>query len=114
MFLALRSLIHETNDLEATKRWLTDVLGSEPYFDEDPYVGFDVGGDELGVLRVEGTPAPPRAYWGVDDLTAELARLEARGCQRLHDPHDVGGGITMVSVLTPHGFELGLIEHPAG
>ena len=111
MYLALRSLIHETNDLAATKRWLTDVLGVEPYFDEPFYVGFDIGGDEFGVLPVEGEPSPPSGFWGVDDLEHELARLEAAGATRLHDPEDVGGGIVMVTVRTAHGFDLGLIQH---
>ncbi len=113
MYLGLRSLIHETNDLAATTQWITAVVGVAPYFEEPSYVGFDLGGDELGLLPVTGEPEPPRGYWGVDDLGAELARLEEAGATRLHDPEDVGGGITMVTVRTPHGFDLGLIEYPA-
>lgn len=112
MFKGLRSLIHETNDLAAAKRWIADAVGVEPYFDEPFYIGFEIGGHELGLLPVDGPPGPARAYWGVDDLAAELARLEAAGGRRLGDPDEVGEGIVMVRVQGPHGIELGLIQNP--
>lgn len=112
MLLGLRSLIHQTDDLDGATRWLTDALGVGPYFEEPFYVGFEIGGCELGLLPVDGAPEPPSAYWGVHDLAAALAGLEAAGASRLDDPEDVGGGIVMVRVRGPHGLELGLIQNP--
>lgn len=112
MLKGLRSLIHTTTDLESTKRWVADTLGVEPYFDEPFYVGFEIGGHELGLLPIDGDTEPARAYWGVDDLGSALATFEGNGAERLADPEDVGGGITMVRVRTPHGLEIGLIENP--
>ena len=54
MLQGLRTAIYHVGDLEAAKRWYTDVLGVQPYFDEPFYVGFDVGGFELGLLPEEG------------------------------------------------------------
>ena len=36
--------------MAAAKRWYTKVLGLTPYFDQPFYVGFNVGGYELGLL----------------------------------------------------------------
>lgn len=48
MLLGLRTAIYRTPDLEAGKRWYTKVLGAAPYFDQPFYVGYNVGGYELG------------------------------------------------------------------
>ena len=64
-----------------------------PYFDEPFYVGFSVGGFELGLIP-DGTPSPDgsQAYWGVPDAAAELERLVGLGAT-VHEPvRDVGGG----------------------
>jgi len=56
------------------------VLGRDRYFDEPFYVGFAVGGFELGLVP-DGQPglAGVQVYWGVADAAAELARLTALG-----------------------------------
>ena len=48
--LGLRTVIYPAPDLDATKAWWTSFLGVEPYFDQPFYVGFAVGGYELGLL----------------------------------------------------------------
>lgn len=48
MILGLRTAIYPTPDLAAGKKWYSEVLGLEPYFDQPFYVGFSVGGFELG------------------------------------------------------------------
>ena len=49
MFLGLRTVVYKVSDLGRAKAWYTKVLGIEPYFDEPFYVGFNVGGYELGL-----------------------------------------------------------------
>lgn len=48
--LGLRTLIYPSNDLETDKTWWAQALGFQPYFDQSFYVGFDVGGYELGLI----------------------------------------------------------------
>ena len=50
LLLGLRTVIYHAPDLGASKAWFAGVLGVEPYFDEPFYVGFDVGGYELGLV----------------------------------------------------------------
>ena len=113
MIQGLRTAIYPTPDLARGKEWYRQVLGRDPYFDEPFYVGFSVGGFELGLIPDGETGvAGVQAYWGVPDAAAELARLEALGARVQEPVKDVGGGIKVASVLDPFGNVFALIENP--
>lgn len=114
-FLGLRTLIYKVNDLNAAKKWYIEALGYEPYFDEPFYVGFDVGGFELGLYPtdnefIKGTNI--ECYLGVNDVAASHARLISLGAREYTPLQDVGGGIIVSTVLDPFGNILGLIYNP--
>ena len=113
MIQGLRTVLYPAPDLDAGKAWYREALGVDPYFDEPFYVGFAVGGFELSLVP-DASPGPDgaRAYWGVPDVDAELARLEGLGATVLEPVTDVGGGIKVASVLDPFGNAFGLIENP--
>jgi len=116
MLQGLRSQIYQVADLEAAKAWYTHLLGTPPYFDEPFYVGFDVGGYELG-LQPGGDPDAGQAkeaatYWGVPDAGAAHAHLLALGATEYQPVQDVGGGIKLGAVRDPQGGILGVIENP--
>jgi catechol 2,3-dioxygenase-like lactoylglutathione lyase family enzyme len=112
MFLGLRTIVYPAPDLAASKAWFTEITGVEPYFDEAFYVGFEIGGYELGLVP-DGDPAEgPVTYWGVEDADAAYARLVAGGATAKEPIHDVGGGIRLGSVREPGGSILGVIENP--
>ena len=50
MFQGLRTVIYHVNDLAKATGWYTKVVGKPPYFHHPFYVGFEVGGYELGLL----------------------------------------------------------------
>ena len=116
MFLGLRTAIYQVNDIEKAKKWYSSVLGFRPYFDEPFYVGFNVGGYELGLQpsivepehKVEGVVA----YWGVEDVAAALNRVLEQGASKHEDVQDVGGGIKVATVKDPFGNVFGIIENP--
>ena len=113
MFLGLRTVIYPALELAAAKAWYASVLGVAPYFDEPFYVGFDVGGYELGLdPDPKQARAGPRTYWGVDDADAALAALLDHGAEAHTPVTDVGGGIRVATVLDPSGHILGIIENP--
>lgn len=110
MFLGLRTVNYPAPDLEAAKAWWTAVLGVEPYFDEPFYVGFEVGGYELGLNPA--MTGGPITYWGVPDADAALQALLDAGAQPNDPVTDVGGGIRVASVLDAAGNVVGVIENP--
>ena len=79
MFLGLRTVIYPAPDLAASKAWYTALLGFEPYFDEPFYVGFEVGGYELGLHPAADTAVGAVSYWGVSNADDALATLLAAG-----------------------------------
>jgi catechol 2,3-dioxygenase-like lactoylglutathione lyase family enzyme len=109
MFLGLRTVIYPAPDLDASKAWYSKVLGFGPYFDEHFYVGFDVGGYELG-LNPQNDVA--EAYWGVDDIGMAFAALLEAGATERSPVSGVGGGIKVATLLEPSGAVLGIIENP--
>lgn len=115
MILGLRTAIYHVDDLQSAKEWYTKVLGVEPYFDEPFYVGFNVGGYELGLnpdtSKVK-KGSSSYVYWGVRDARAEYRRLLELGAEPHEEVQDVGGGILVATVLDAWGNVFGIIENP--
>jgi predicted enzyme related to lactoylglutathione lyase len=113
MLLGLRTAIYPAPDLTRAKQWYAQALGQEPYFDQPYYVGFAVGGFELGLVP-DGAPGVDgaRPLWGVVDVDAAHARLIALGATALEPVTDVGEGIRVAAVRDPFGNRLGLIQNP--
>ena len=110
--LGLRTVIYPAPDLAAAKSWWSGFLGLTPYFDEAYYVGFEVGGYELGLLPDADPSQGAIIYWGVADVAAAIDAALAHDAE-LHGPAtDVGEGIVTGSVRTPNGEILGFIRNP--
>ncbi len=114
MFKGLRTIIYPSSDLAKATEWYASVVGHAPYFNKPFYVGFNVGGFELGLLPPgdEDANDSPTTYWGVDDIHAEYARVIALGAKAKSAVKDVGGGILVASVVDPFGNIVGLIQNP--
>ena len=113
MIKGLRTAAYPAPDLAKAKAWYEMVFQRKPYFDEPFYVGFEIGGFELGLVpdAVPGTSGP-RALWGVDDIQEEVRRLQAAGVNLATPIQDVGGGIKVAEIADPFGNLVGLIENP--
>lgn len=80
MIQGLRTVIYHVADLAQAKAWYSQVLQHEPYFDQPFYVGYSVGGFELGLVPDgKSGPGGSVAYWGVADAAAEVKRMEELG-----------------------------------
>ena len=118
MLLGLRTVIYKAPDLERAKVWYERVFGLTPYFDEPFYVGYNVGGYELGLDPDTDTgrrspgPGGSVAYWGVEKLGPAIERLTAAGVELVAPMKDVGGGIMVATIRDPFGNVIGLIENP--
>lgn len=113
MIQGLRTVVYPVTDLAAATAWYRGVLDVAPYFEEPFYVGFEIGGFELGLIP-DGTPGASggTAFWGTPDVKTELARLLALGASLEMPVTDVGGGISIASVKDPDGNVFGVIENP--
>jgi predicted enzyme related to lactoylglutathione lyase len=116
MFQGLRTVIYHVDDLDRGKTWYSSALGIEPYFDQPYYVGFNVGGYELGLdpdmTGITIGAGGVGAYWGVSDCEAAFNRLLELGASAHSPVRDVGEGIRVASVTDPFGNVIGVIENP--
>ncbi len=130
--LGLRTLVHPVRDLASAKTWYSAAFEVAPYFDEPFYVGFNIGGYELGLVPPEpaelpvGQAIPDQtapdfsakpsiggvAYWGVEDIVATYDRLLALGALSVEPPNNVGGPIEVATLADPDGNLIGLIYNP--
>ena len=113
MIRGLRTVIYHVSDLAKAKSWYSQVLEQEPYFDQPFYVGYSVGGFELGLVPDgKSGPGGSVAYWGVGDAAAAVKRMEELGAKIREPLTDVGEGIRVATVVDPFGNSFGLIENP--
>ncbi len=116
MMQGLRTVIYRVPDLPRAKAWYSKAFGVQPYFDEPFYVGFNVGGYELGLdPDVSGSAPGPGgsvAYWGVADVAAAVTHVVGVGATIVAPIQDVGGDIRVATVADPFGNLVGLIENP--
>jgi predicted enzyme related to lactoylglutathione lyase len=109
----LTSIVYTVRDLDSAKAIHAALLGAEPHTDQPYYVGFNVGGVEIG-LAPQSQPEPaatPVVYIGVADLDAAVAAVVQAGATLVAGPQDVGGGTRIATVTDANGNTLGLIHH---
>lgn len=114
--LGLRTVIYKVPNLEKGKKWYAKAFQTEPYFDEPFYVGFDIGGYELGLLPEEKKPLhrsdAVAAYWGVENISKVYQQMLDHGATENEAPENVGGEIMTATVFDPWGNLIGLIYNP--
>ena len=110
-------------DHAAAKKWYSELLGIEPYFNVPGYTEFRIGDyqHELGIIDSSYAPAGYQAkpsgaivHWHVDDLQATLDRLIALGAVEYQPITDHSGGkgdFVTASVADPFGNVLGIMTN---
>ncbi|MFB4308553.1 VOC family protein [Actinomadura sp. GTD37] len=108
----IKTVLHPVSDLAKAKAVYAALLGVPPTADSSYYVGFEVGGQHIGLVPDGGQQGmtSPVAYWHVLDIEAKIAELTAAGAAVKEAPHDVGGGRLVASVTDPDGNVLGLLQ----
>lgn len=113
--MGLRTVIYMVPDLAKAKQWYAKAFGKEPYFDEPFYVGFEIGGYELGLhpeKKDQRRADNVEAYWGVEDIRKASAHFIALGAKKHNEIKEVGGGIEVTTLLDPWNNIIGLIYNP--
>jgi len=110
----IKTVLHPVSDLAAAKPVYVALLGIEPQADAPYYVGFDVAGQQIGLVPGGGPQAmtSPVAFWHVSDIEAKLAEVTAAGATLKEAAHDVGGGRLVATFTDPDGNVLGLLQDP--
>jgi predicted enzyme related to lactoylglutathione lyase len=108
----IKTVLHPVTDLAKSKPVYTALLGMEPQSDAPYYVGYEAGGQQIGLVPGGGPQGmtSPVAFWHVSDIEAKLAEVTAAGATLHEAAHDVGGGRLVATFKDPDGNVLGLIQ----
>ncbi|GAA4513082.1 MULTISPECIES: VOC family protein [Nonomuraea] len=112
MTISIKTVLHPVTDLAKAKAVYAALLGVEPQTDSSYYVGFEAGGQHIGLVPGGGPQGmtSPVAYWHVPDIEAKVAEMTAAGATVREAAHEVGAGRLVATVTDPDGNVLGLIQ----
>lgn len=110
-------------DLDAAKKWYSEVFEIQPYFEKPGYIEFRVGDyeHEMGIIDAKwappsaagtpaaGTPGGAIIYWHVDDVEGAYNRLLDLGATTYQPVITRGEGFVTASVVDPFGNILGVM-----
>jgi predicted enzyme related to lactoylglutathione lyase len=112
----LGTVIYHVPDIDRAKAWYAAAFRQQPYFDQPFYVGFNLGGYELGLDPDPASGSPGAggavAYWRVTEIDEALRHFAAHGATITAAAQDVGEGIKVARVMDPFGNVIGLLENP--
>jgi predicted enzyme related to lactoylglutathione lyase len=108
----IKTVLHPVTDLEKAKPVYTALLGVPPMADSPYYVGYEVAGQQIGLVPGGGGMTSPVAFWHVADIEGRLAEVTAAGATVKEAPHDVAAGRLVATFTDPDGNVLGLIQDP--
>ena len=108
----IKTVLHPVTDLDRAKAMYTALLGIPPQADSPYYVGYEVAGQQIGLVPSGGPQSmtSPVAYWHVPHIEAKLAEVTAAGGTVKEAPRNVGGGRLVATFTDPDGNVLGLIQ----
>lgn len=107
----VKIVLHPVADLAAAKGIYASLLGIQPQADSDYYVGFDLGGQHIGLYPAgPDSSKSPVAYFEVDDIDAKLAEVTAAGATVKEPPAKVGGTRRVATFTDLDGNVLGLVQ----
>ncbi len=113
--LGLRTTIYKVNDIAKAKEWYIKAFQTQPYFDQPFYVGFRIGGYELGLQPEEQALLKSDSvvsYWGVENVDKTFEFFISLGATAFEAPQNVGGEIVVATLKDPWDNVIGLIYNP--
>jgi len=116
LMLGLRTTIYMVSDIVEATEWYSKAFNTKPYFNEPFYVGFNIGGYELGLQSEErdinSKTENVFSYWGVEDIQEAYKHLINLGATKHEEPNNVGDGIMVASLYDPWKNIIGIIYNP--
>src|SRR4051812_41232224 len=105
----VKTVIYPVKDIAKAKALFTALLGVEPYADAPYYVGYKVGGQDIG-LDPNGHQHGMTPYYQVDDIKQSLQALLDAGATTVQEIKDVGAGKLIAVVKDTDGNIIGLTQ----
>jgi predicted enzyme related to lactoylglutathione lyase len=105
----IRSVVYPVKDLAKAKAFYSGLFGVEPNADTPYYLGFNVGGQDVG-FDPNGHKDGATVYYKVANIEASLKSLTDAGAKVIQPVKDIGGGGMIASVRDVDGNLVGLMQ----
>lgn len=102
----IKLLVYPVKDVEKAKAFYGKFLDTEPYVADDYYVGYRVGGLEVGLDP--NSNVGPIAYIDVEDIKSSVQAMTEVGAEVVQGIKEVGGGLLIAQVKDANGNVVGL------
>src|SRR5262249_55137444 len=112
MTSGINTIIYPVTNLAAAKQLFETLLGTTPYADEEYYVGFKVGGQDVG-LDPNGEAKEltgPTPFLHVDDIESRFEAVLAAGAEQVQPISRVGGSRRIATAKDKDGNMIGLLQ----
>jgi predicted enzyme related to lactoylglutathione lyase len=110
MARSIKLIVYPVTDVGEAKTFYSQFLGIEPYADTPYYVGYRVGGQEIGLDP--NSKVGPIAYTDVTDIKASLKEMTTAGAEIVQDITDVASGLLIAQVKDTNGNVVGFRQQP--
>ncbi len=115
--LWLRTHIIRAEDIKQVAEWYAKVFNTEPYFESEQYIWFDVAGFEFGVFKYFPEEEISiwkniNIYWGVEDIQWEFKRISELWMKDMMGITDVWEWVKMAEFEDPFGNFFWIIYNP--
>ncbi len=112
--LGIEEVLFFVANVESAKQWYSDLLGENPYFDEEGYVAFRLANVTIGLHpndeKNKSGADGQVVYWRVSAIQKAIAHFEDHGCQKYREPIIGVDGVTVCQLIDPFGNVWGFVE----
>jgi predicted enzyme related to lactoylglutathione lyase len=109
----VKTVLYPVRDLAKAKELFTRLLGAEPMADSPYYVGYEIDGQQIGLVpngHTTQSMTGTTAFWHVDDIKASVQTVLDAGGATQQEINDVGGGRQVAAVTDAEGNVIGFIQ----
>lgn len=112
--LGVEEVLYFVPDVQTAKHWYGDLLGVEPYFDQEGYCAFRLANITVGLHPSDEKNSSGIAgqvtYWRVSDIQKTIAHFELNGCRKFRGPTFGVDRVWVCQIMDPFGDVWGLLE----
>lgn len=112
MTAGVKTILYHVADTAQAKTLYSTLLGMEPYVADEYYVGFQVDGQEIGLVNtaVAKGKTGVQAHVHVEDIEATHQALLDAGAEEVDPIAEVGGGLRVSVLKDTDGNVIGLSQ----
>ena len=112
MAAGVKTILYHVADTGKAKSFYTTLLGTEPYTADEYYVGFQIDGQEIGLVNssIAGGKTGVQAHVHVEDIDVTHQALLDAGAEEVDPINEVGGGLRVSVVRDVDGNIIGLSQ----